>query len=256
MARSRVVVEVLEDLEFSYPESRNCRYVVPAGLRLLDGEAGCVLGVSGCGKSTVMTLLAALRPFERGRIRYSLSDRRVVEVSSENWSRKVGPKLWGQIGFAFQRPEMMRSLTAGANLELFSRDGGSPVLFTEKDWSRIVDSRVWQLSGGELQRLGLLRAFAKAPRLAFLDEPTNNLDRGNRKEVAEFLRQRRQGRALMVVSHDHSFVESLAVDRIFTMEERKESEIQIRTLRSSSQSTGIREAKARQPLETMPATAG
>lgn len=213
--RSQVVVEVLEDLEFRYPEAPETRYVVPRGVRLRTGEAGCVLGMSGSGKSTVMTLLAGLRPFSRGRIRYALAGGEAVEVSAADWRRAVGPELWGRIGFAFQRPEMLRSLTAAGNLGLVARTDGTPSLFTEAEWGEVAGSRVWRLSGGQVQRLGLIRAFAAAPRLVFLDEPTNNLDRDNRKEVAEFVRRHRRGRALMVVSHDEAFVESLAIGHRF-----------------------------------------
>ncbi len=252
---SKAVVEVLEDLEFSYPQRPECRYIVPAGIVLRAGEAGCVLGVSGSGKSTVMTLLAGLRRFARGRIRFELADGHCLEVAAESWSRRIGPRHWGQIGFAFQRPEMIRSLTVAGNLALVARGGVRPVLFTDDEWQQVINARVWRLSGGQVQRLGLIRAFAGGPRLVFLDEPTNNLDRGNRDDVAAFVRQRRAGRALMVVSHDTSFVQALEVDRLFALEECRDGSGWTRTLTPAVRGAAAEQADqqaARSPV-TAPA---
>jgi ABC-type lipoprotein export system ATPase subunit len=211
---STPILEVLEEVEFRYPEDPRTCYSIPAGLTLAVGEAWCIYGISGSGKSTLMTLLASLRRLERGRVRYRFSDS-IVAVTPETWTATVGPSLWCRIGFAFQRPEMIRSLSVIDNLRLVLDDGAldHPSLFTEeREWKRIANSRVWEISGGQVQRLGLLRAFGRGQNLVFLDEPTNNLDRRNRDAVAQFVRDHRKTHALVVVSHDEDFVRTLGID--------------------------------------------
>lgn len=218
--RASPILEVIEEVEFRYPEDDRVRYVVPAGLALHAGEAWCIRGISGSGKSTLMTLLAALRRFRRGRLSYRFTDDPMVGVSPQSWRQCVGPDLWSRIGFAFQRPEMIRALDVADNLGLAACDGDGSSLFEADEWRRIARSRVWEISGGQIQRLGLMRAFGAGQDLVFLDEPTNNLDRRNRASVAEYVARRRQGRSLVVVSHDDDFIDTLAIDRVFGIDEQ------------------------------------
>lgn len=215
------ILEVLEEVEFRYPEDPRTCYSIPAGLTLSLGEAWCIHGISGSGKSTLMTLLASLRRLGRGKVLYRFSVANDgVEVSPATWDRAVGPALWQRIGFAFQRPELIRALSVADNLRLAL--GDAPLdreLFERDEWQRIDASRVWEISGGQVQRLGLLRAFGRGQNLIFLDEPTNNLDRRNRQDVAEFVRARRKTHALVVVSHDEDFVRSLDIDRWFDIKD-------------------------------------
>jgi ABC-type lipoprotein export system ATPase subunit len=217
---SKTILEVREEVEFHYPEDARCIYSIPAGLKLSLGEAWCLHGISGSGKSTLMTLLASLRRLKRGTIRYWFDLSR-VEVAPEVWDLAVGPCLWRRIGFAFQRPELIRALSVQDNLRLAlgSMDISQPPLFGEEEWRRVSNSPVWEISGGQVQRLGLLRAFGLGQNLVFLDEPTNNLDRRNRRAVAEFVRVHRETHALVVVSHDEDFIQSLEIDRMFDIAE-------------------------------------
>jgi putative ABC transport system ATP-binding protein len=227
---STPILEVLEEVEFRYPEDPRTCYSIPAGLTLSVGEAWCIYGISGSGKSTLMTLLASLRRLARGRIRYRFPDA-IVAVTPTTWDQTVGPQLWQRIGFAFQRPELIRALTVTDNLRLAL--GGGPVdqppLFdAEKEWKRIAHSRVWEISGGQVQRLGLLRAFGRGQNLIFLDEPTNNLDRRNRQAVADFVRDHRKTHALVVVSHDDDFVRTLDIDCRFEVSDTRADNGEVR----------------------------
>lgn len=217
---SKTILEVREEVEFHYPEDAHCIYSIPAGLKLSLGEAWCLHGISGSGKSTLMTLLASLRRLKRGAIRYWFDVSR-VEVAPEVWESAVGPCLWRRIGFAFQRPELIRALSVEDNLRLAlgTMEISQPPLFDEEEWKRVSSSPVWEISGGQVQRLGLLRAFGLGQSLVFLDEPTNNLDRRNRQAVAEFVQAHRKTHALVVVSHDEEFIQSLEIDRMFEIVE-------------------------------------
>lgn len=213
------ILEVIEDVEFRYPEDEGVSYIVPAGLVLHRGEAWCIRGVSGSGKSTLMTLLAALRRFIWGEVAYSFEGEPPVTVSPESWRHRVGPGLWRRIGFAFQRPELIRALDVTDNLALVAGNGAGASLFGDQEWERIAHSRVWEISGGQIQRLGLMRAFGADQYLVFLDEPTNNLDRRNRAAVADYVARLRRGRGLVVVSHDDEFIDTLEIDRVHEIRE-------------------------------------
>jgi ABC-type lipoprotein export system ATPase subunit len=217
---SSTILEVLDEVEFRYPEDPRYSYSIPAGLTLSVGEAWCLYGVSGSGKSTLMTLLAALRRLGQGRVRYHFGGK-AIEVTPATWDHAVGPDLWRHIGFAFQRPELIRALSVTDNLRLALGNGklARPELFPEDEWKGIAGSPVWKISGGQIQRLGLLRAFGRGQNLVFLDEPTNNLDRRNRGAVADFVQAHRETHALVVVSHDDDFIRKLEVDRMFNVEE-------------------------------------
>lgn len=225
------ILEVLEEVEFRYPQDTHCSYSIPAGLSLSVGEAWCIRGISGSGKSTLMTLLAALRRFNRGTVRYCL-DGAPVDVTPGGWDTVVGPGLWRRIGFAFQRPELIRALSVTDNLRLaLGNDAPArPALFQneEDEWEKIAASAVWKISGGQVQRLGLLRAFGLGQNLVFLDEPTNNLDRRNRQDVAEFVQSHRNTHALVVVSHDEDFIATLGIDRMLGVTELKTTNGDIR----------------------------
>lgn len=236
------ILTTLADAEYSYPDTKHCVYVVPAGLELCLEEIWCIYGVSGSGKSTLMTLLASLRRLTHGTIRYRFDHDRPVDVSPEAWQQTVGPGLWRHIGFAFQRPELIQALNVTDNLRVacgdVSRDDS---LFGAEEWRQVARSRVSQLSGGQVQRLGVMRAFGLGQRLVFLDEPTNNLDRSNRKELADFIRKKRHGRALVVVSHDDDFIQCLEVDHVFEIREHTVADRRLRrTLEPKGSSSPFR----------------
>jgi ABC-type lipoprotein export system ATPase subunit len=245
---SSTIFEVLDEVEFRYPEDPRYSYSIPAGLTLSVGKAWCLYGVSGSGKSTLMTLLAALRRLGKGRVRYHFGEK-AVEVTPATWDQAVGPDLWRHIGFAFQRPELIRALSVTDNLRLALGNGKltRPELFPEDEWNSIAGSPVWKISGGQIQRLGLLRAFGRGQNLVFLDEPTNNLDRRNRGAVADFVQAHRETHALVVVSHDDDFIRKLEVDRMFNVEESPATGDGIRRVLHPTQ------ARQAEPETAMPA---
>src|SRR4051794_23291550 len=101
-------------IEFSY-DSHPYTYRVSEGFSIDVGEIICVSGVSGSGKSTILTMLAGLRRLSKGRIRYKLNYDQCFTLVP---GKIFGPVLWGQIGFSFQRPELLNSLTVEGNMKL------------------------------------------------------------------------------------------------------------------------------------------
>ncbi len=112
------ILRVLQQVEFMYPDNEQYVYCLPADISIASGKTYSIHGISGSGKSTILTLLAALRRFHRGELRYTFAENVVFHVKPETWKTVVGPHFWGKMGFSFQRPELLRALTVKANLEL------------------------------------------------------------------------------------------------------------------------------------------
>ncbi len=224
------IIKVLRQVEFIYPKDDKYIYCIPEGLNISDSQMYSIQGISGSGKSTLLTLFAALRRFHQGIIQYTFTPKNVLKVTTTNWKKTIGPKFWGNIGFSFQKPELIRALTVKANLELAigktNIENMALALFEKKEWDEIKESRIWKLSGGQMQRLGIIRAFGANQNLVFMDEPTNNLDKSNRQKVVDFIQKYRKDKSIIFVSHDKPFLEML--DIYMTFEVREESKYQKR----------------------------
>lgn len=178
------------------------------------GEFVCIIGHSGCGKTTILNVLAGLEQPSGG---YVFMDSR--EVS--------GPSL--DRGVVFQSHALMPWLTVRENI-------GFAVKSKWPNWSKAqVDSHVQkfidlvhlqgaeykrpaQLSGGMKQRVGIARAFAIQPKMLLLDEPFGALDaltRGSiQEELVEIVQQTHQ--TVFMITHDVDEAILLA-DKIFLM---------------------------------------
>jgi putative ABC transport system ATP-binding protein len=218
-----IIIEILQPVEFTYPEDDEYIYCIPAGVNISHDNMYSIQGISGSGKSTILTLLAALRQFRQGIIEYTFTAKNAVKVTHENWKKIVGPQFWGNIGFSFQKPELIRALTVKKNLELAigkaMMEEMALALFSQKEWDAVKDSRIWKISGGQTQRLGIIRAFGASQNLVFMDEPTNNLDKNNRGRLVEFIQKYRQDKSIVFVSHDKLFLDMLNINTTFEVRE-------------------------------------
>lgn len=203
------------DLKKSYPTREGEAVIVEHfDLRIEKGEFICLIGHSGCGKSTVLSMLAGLNEITDGNVMISGRD-----------VHGPGPDR----GVVFQAPSLLPWLTARENVLL-----GVEQVFahgTPQEREEIVEyylarvgladamgKRPAELSLGMQQRVGLARAFALAPRVLLLDEPFGMLDSLTRNELQDLLLelwQRDQKTALMV-THDVDEALFLA-DRVVMM---------------------------------------
>ncbi len=142
---------------------------------LAPGEIGCLLGGSGCGKTTVLRAIAGFEPLQGGRI--ALNGHWVADA---NW--QLAPER-RQIGMVFQDYALFPHMTVANNVGFGLREWGSV------DKGRRIDEMLelvglsdagkrypHQLSGGQQQRVALARALAPGPTVLLMDEPFSNLD--------------------------------------------------------------------------------
>ena len=175
-------------------------------LSIAPGEFVAIMGPSGSGKSTLLHLAGALDRPTSGRV---LVDGRDLASLSTASLAKV---LRHQIGFVFQRLNLLGSLTATENVALpLELDGMRPRTAMSTARSvldsvgllAVADRFPDALSGGEQQRVAIARAVVGGRSLLLADEPTGALDSLNGESVMNVLRQRcAAGCAVVLVTHD------------------------------------------------------
>jgi iron(III) transport system ATP-binding protein len=185
------------------PVLRGVNLSVPAGTQV------SVLGLSGCGKTTLLRAIAGFERAQRGRI--ALGTRTL-----DDGHRYVPPERRG-IGYVPQEGALFPNLNVRANVAFG--------LSRAERRTSIVDELLelvgllplarrfpHQLSGGEQQRVALARALARRPEVILLDEPFSSLDASLRVTVREEVSAllRRQGATTMLVTHDQEEALSLA----------------------------------------------
>lgn len=174
-------------------------------LTLKKGAIGCLLGASGCGKTTVLRCIAGFEPVAAGEIAIN-----GVAVSSPGIH--VPPER-RRVGMVFQDYALFPHLSIADNVAfglrgLTARERARRVaeLLEVVGLGHLGDAFPHQLSGGQQQRVALARALAPAPDLLLLDEPFSNLDVDLRwrlsQEVRELLKKR--GTTAILVTHDQN----------------------------------------------------
>lgn len=182
----------IENVTFSYEEKR---IIDSISLSLKSGEVLVIMGVSGCGKTTLFRLIAGLERAESGTINYPTYD------------KKGRPPVF----FNFQDYDALPWLTAEGNVRLMQRfSGGPPPIPSSREILASVGlsdkTHLYprQLSGGMKKRLALARCIASRASVILLDEPFASLDIGSRAElqklVLNILNERDAG--IMIVTHD------------------------------------------------------
>jgi iron(III) transport system ATP-binding protein len=178
-------------------------------LDVAAGSLTAVLGLSGCGKTTLLRVIAGFERAERGSV--SLADRTLDDGRTFVVPEKRGVGYVPQEGALF--PHLSVRDNVGFGLSRRERGGEAVAELLEMVGILPLAHRLpHELSGGEQQRVALARALARRPQALLLDEPFSSLDaslRGRvREEVHELLRE--QGVTTVLVTHDQEEALSLA----------------------------------------------
>jgi putative ABC transport system ATP-binding protein len=192
-------------------------YIVPTGpvaaLHDVDVDVPSVgltviTGPSGCGKTTLLSLFIGAETADSGTVEVNGSD--VARMSARRRRRLRRRDL----GIALARPSdnLVNRLDAAGNLRLAARlRPGRVVVPGALELVGLggrETARIEELSGGEQQRLSIAIALVGSPHLLILDEPTAELDVRTGRAIVEYLQNEARHRAVLVASHDPSFVEA------------------------------------------------
>jgi len=202
----------LESIEKTYSSGTVTTPVLKGiSFRVEAGEYVAIMGASGSGKSTLMNIVGLLD--KPTAVRYRLEGTDVGTLDDKALSHLRNHK----VGFVFQQFHLLDRATALRNVML-------PLIYAKEypqDAEQLaqgalgavgltnrVQYRPNQLSGGEQQRVAIARALICDPAIILADEPTGNLDTTSGLEVlAVFKRLHRQGRTIIVVTHDSDVAE-------------------------------------------------
>jgi lipoprotein-releasing system ATP-binding protein len=177
-----------------------------------QGEAVCILGASGAGKSTFLQILGTLDRPTRGTVTFHGED--LFAKSDADLSAFRARKL----GFVFQFHHLLSEFNALENVMMPGRISGLSVTESRARATQLLDylglsARLThypsQLSGGEQQRVAIARSLFHRPQLLLADEPTGNLDSENSLRIQDLFFQLKEemGLTLVVVTHDQRFAQ-------------------------------------------------
>ncbi len=202
------------------PIVRAARLIAPAG------QVTVLVGASGAGKSSLLSLAAGLERAASGSVRIGPH---CMQPAGRGARTRLRARI---VGTATQHGDLIDGLTAAENIELgqrLSRHRDRPFATRVADAAGLGDAvlqrNIGQLSGGEQRRVAVTRAIASGTPCLALDEPTASLDEESAERIRLLLRRSADvGRTVLVVSHDPALAQQAdvlavvaggTIDRIF-----------------------------------------
>ena len=176
---------------------------------LHDKEALAVVGESGCGKTTLLRIMAGLDADYEGAVMKDGSDIRKLEPNKRD------------MALVYQEPALWNHMTVEENIRFGA--GKTDKGLKEKigyvgerlEIGHLLSRRPHEISGGQAKRVSLARALVSHKQILLLDEPLTNIDREMRERVMTFLEEEYLGkRTIVFVSHDMDEVSRLCDRRI------------------------------------------
>ncbi len=191
-------------------------------LEMKDGDFVVILGASGSGKSTFLSVISGLERPDSGQVLYdglditALSDDELTAFRKEN------------VGFIFQQYYLLPNMSVDKNVKMGADLAGN------KDYKTVIEAvglgkklhkYPGELSGGEQQRVSVARALAKRPGVLFLDEPTGALDEQTGRQVLDYIckLQKEYDFTIIMVTHNLNIAEM--ANTVIKMNSGKISEI-------------------------------
>lgn len=227
----------LRGVDLTYPDG-TAADGTPRVVRALDGvdftartgEVTALVGDSGSGKSSLLSVAATLIRPDRGQVLVAGEDAGTLDEAGRARLRRE------EVGVVFQQPNLLASLTAAEQLLLTEHLRGVRGRALRAQRERVEhllervgmagmgERRVHQLSGGQRQRINIARALMGSPSVLLADEPTSALDHQRSREVMGLLRRltAEDGLATVVVTHDTDLLD--LADRTATMRDGRLTE--------------------------------
>lgn len=206
-----------EDVSFSYGDQPTLHEV---NLEARPGETVALVGSTGAGKSTVLSLLTRFYEWDDGRVTIDGIDIATLSKAS----------LRGRLGYVTQEPFLFNG-TVRENLLLAKRGAGDDEMWRAleaahaegfvRDLPEQLDTNVGErgvkLSGGEKQRLSIARALLKNAPILLLDEATASVDSETERQIQDALDHLMADRTAFVIAHRLSTIQN--ADRIYVLEQ-------------------------------------
>ncbi len=188
-------------------------------LDIQPGEIVAITGKSGCGKTTLLNIIAGLTVPSHGTLTFQ--GRNMIYAFDSLISRFRNRHL----GFIFQTFKLLDNHTVQNNILLAARIRGRVDKAIHERMVNLLErlgipeylhTRVGLLSGGQKQRVAIARALINDPDLILADEPTANLDKDTSIEIFKILETlRKEGKAILIVTHKDYMLKK--ADRVYHM---------------------------------------
>lgn len=185
-----------------------------------EGEQMVLVGRSGCGKTTLLHIIAGITRPDSGTI--ELDGIELTRLREQSVDKVRAAK----IGYVFQTFNLLPGFSAYENVLLgmtFARGRKDPArarkLLERVGLSHRASHVPGKLSVGEQQRVAVARALANRPRLLLADEPTANVDPGNQEKIIELIRDTCREEKIALVMVTHSMEVAAQFSRVDRLEE-------------------------------------
>ena len=188
----------IEHLEKSFGERTVFQ---DTNLQFAAGKVYALIGNSGCGKTTLLNILAKLESYEKGSISYRGQE--LKQIKSHHFFKN-------ELGYLFQNFGLLENETIAANLELGLIGQKSNKQEKKQREEEVLekvglnyltlDQKIYELSGGEAQRVALAKVILKDPPLILADELTAALDPETSQEIMNLLLSLKKPDRLMILA--------------------------------------------------------
>jgi ABC-type lipoprotein export system ATPase subunit len=205
---------------FRQPDGTELRILDIPQFNVAPGEQMGLVGRSGCGKTTLLHVIAGISRPDSGKVR--VDDFDITLMSEAECDRFRAER----IGYVFQTFNLLPGFTALENVLLAMRfASGRPnkarakQLLERVGLGHRITHRPTQLSVGEQQRVAVARALANKPKLLLADEPTANVDAGHQQQILDLIRETCLEENVAVVMVTHSSEVAGQFQRVDKLEE-------------------------------------
>ena len=194
----------MEDVHFRYPARADLPVLRGVTLEARPGERVALVGASGAGKSTIVSLLLRFYDPDSGRVLIDGRDAREFDLAALRGAMAIVPQevlLFGgtiRDNIAYGLPgateDQIRDAAHRAHCDEF-------IARFPEGFAALVGDRGVKLSGGQRQRVAIARAFIRNPRILLLDEATSSLDSASEQLIQDALETLLAGRTAFIIAH-------------------------------------------------------
>ena len=192
-----------KNLSYNYANSKE-KVLSSVNQGFEEGEFYAIIGKSGAGKSTFLSLLAGLDSPQGGEILF-----RGENIEEEGYSKHRRDN----ISLVFQNYNLIEYLTPLENIRLVNKHASEDILLELGLDRNQIKRNVLKLSGGQQQRVAIARALVSEAPVILADEPTGNLDQASSKEIIDLFKRlaKERNKCVIVVTHSKDIADAADV---------------------------------------------
>lgn len=211
----------LQDVEYHYANSEKI-VLKKVNADFEKGKLYAIMGRSGAGKSTMLSVLAGLDVTSSGKVLYKDTD--IRNIDRDKYRAK-------DIGVIFQTYNLLQNASAAQNITLSMSISDMKIKNKKEKAYEILkqvgidkesaNRKILKLSGGEQQRVGIARAISHNPDIVIADEPTGNLDNDTEQKVMQILIDLAHNSEKCVIIVTHSKEVAAYADIVYNLQNGK-----------------------------------